>query len=132
MIIKKYKLFENKIGLESDQEKLLDLAVDTGELDLVKFFVDKNFNIKNDHEILLSAAKNQDYEIFRYLLSKGADINELKKSYILKDTNIQKSLIDNGYEQFVHDTSGFNKELKNDPKYRDYVDKEENLDKFNL
>ena len=35
MIIKEYKIFENKIQIEEEQSKLLDMAIDTGELDFL-------------------------------------------------------------------------------------------------
>lgn len=127
MIIKKYKLFENKIELDEERSKLLEMAIDTGDLDLVKFFVNKGFKSEN----VLSVSID-DEKIFRYFLSKGVDIEEIKNNPYLKKTNIQKSLIDYGYEQFVYDQVGFNSELKNDPKYKNLVDMTEETEKYNM
>ena len=128
MIIKEYKIFENKLDIEEKKTNLLELAIDTEELELVKFFVDKG--AKSEYSLEKSC---YDDDIFRYLLSKKEDINQLKGNIrALRDSSVQKALIDYGHENFVRDNVGFNKSLKDDPKYRDIVEMEEEVDKFNM
>ena len=206
MIIKKYKLFENKLELDEEKSKLLDLAIETGDLDLVKFFVKKKFrssdetmdnatyhddiftylldhnyklNIEqrrlNDDQVqmklidfgklnyifeklghfnirLKSSSKykklideffkknpsikafewsKDDKELCLYILNKGINYKDLPKE-ILRELEVQKALIDFGEEQFIHESVGFNWELKNNPKYKNVVDMEEQSDKFNI
>lgn len=132
------KIFEQFIKeayddkLEDVKETLLVKAIDTEDLDIVKFFVEKDYDI-NTNEVLFSATFND--EIFRYFLQKGAKVENLIDDHYMKrlhDKNVQKALIDYGHETFVHDVPGFNNDLRNDPKYADVIDRFERTDKYNI
>ena len=66
MVIKNYKIFEDKLQIQEEMSTLLELAIDTQELDLVKFFVEKG--ARSGDNTMESASYNN--EIFKYLLEK--------------------------------------------------------------
>lgn len=206
MVITKYKLFEQKLEVNEELSKLLDMAIDTEELELVEFFVSKgarssdntmenaswiygifryllsnNYKINlsnrrladtsvqkilidfNKHDYILEKLgyfniELRDYEkykesvdnffkekgpsdeafewakydkdLFLYFLEKGGDYESLNKN-TLKKLEVQKALIDFGKDLFVRDI-GFNEELRNDPKYKKWVEMGEEFDKYNM
>jgi hypothetical protein len=104
---------------ENEAKKLLD------------FFINKGYDIDDELEYVASEPK-----ALKYFLEKGVNPNNyktnqgfLKKIYALE---IQKVLIDLGYDLFIHETVGFNKALKNDPKYFKVVDKFDKAKKYNI
>jgi len=129
----KIKLYEQFV--ESDDEmteiksNIFDLVVDTYDKDLIDFFLNKKFDI-NSTNALYNASFNDN--TFRYLLSKGADVNELTDTYRLRENDVQKALIDYGHDLYVKDTVGFNSNLKDDPKYSDIINASNNMNKYNL
>lgn len=206
MIIRKYKLFEQKLETTEELSKLLDMAIDTDELELVEFFVGKGarstddtmeraswdndifkYLLSNNYKLNLSAnrlndtgvqktlidfnkhkyiienlgyfnvqlKKDKEYkesidnffkkegpsykafewakddkDLFLYFLKEGGDYESLDKS-ILREPEVQKALIDFGKDLFVRDI-GFNPELRNDPKYKKWLEMGEEFDKYNM
>jgi len=117
MVITKYKLFEQKLETTEELSKLLDMAIATDDLELVKFFVSKGARSTDD--TLENASYDED--IFKYLLDNNY---KLKLSVSrLNDTGVQKTLIDyNKYNYILENLGYFNKQLKSDKKYKESVD----------
>jgi len=206
MVITKYKLFEQKLETTEELSKLLDMAINTDELELVEFFVSKGarstdetmenaswndeifkYLLENKYKLNLSERRlndigvqkllidhnkhdyilenlgyfnaelrkyekykesvdnffkekgpsdkafewaKYDKELFLYFLEKDGDYESLDKS-TLKKLEVQKALIDFGKDLFVRDI-GFNDELRNDPKYKKWLDMGEEFDKYNM
>jgi len=117
MVIRKYKLFEQKLEVNEELSKLLDMAIGTDELEFVKFFVNKGARSTDD--TLESASWDQD--IFKYLLDNNYKLN-LSDQRLL-DNGVQKTLIDYNKHKYILETLGhFNKQLKNEEKYKKSVD----------
>lgn len=117
MIIKKYRLFEQKLEIREEMSTLLDMAIDTEELELVEFFVSKG--ARSTDETMEKAS--HDDVIFKYLLNNKYKL-ELSENR-LKDVNVQKVLIDNNRHKYVIDKIGyFNRELKDYEKYKESID----------
>lgn len=123
------KLFEKYSNLKEVKDMLILRAVNTEKLKLVKFFVEKGYDINAD-EVLEASSYNED--IFKYLLKKGADVENNISNNRLRETKVQKILIDFGHELFVYDRVKFNNELRNDPKYKEIIDMVEDTKKYNL
>lgn len=127
------KLFEKFTNIKDVKDSIFLRAVGTDELNIVKFFVKKGYDI-NVEDALYEATDND--EIFRFLLKNGANVEALNSDYdsrkALQEVYVQKALIDFGHEVFIYDTVGFNERLKEDPKYADIVLRFENVSKYNI
>lgn len=131
-------MYEKYFGLNRElddiKNKILLEAIATDNLDIINFFVNKGYDINGD-DVLISSSYNND--LLRYFLSKGANVKEAFNDYRFKreaqnNIEIQKALIDYGYEVLIHDTVGFNSRLKEDSKYADIVKRFEDINKYNL
>jgi len=117
MIIRKYKLFEEKLQTTEELGKLLDLAIETDELEFVEFFVNKG--ARSTDETMEKASWEE--EIFRYLLEHKYKLNLTEQR--LNDDTVQKILIDFGKHKYILENLGyFNIKLKRDEKYKNSVD----------
>jgi len=128
------KLFEKYTEISDVKEIILCNAINTIDLELVKFFVERGYNV-NTNKVLFEATFTP--EILKYLLGKKMDLNFVSSgNYELRSQlhilEIQKILIDFGYEHFIFDKIGFNQKLKEDPKYADVVERYEDAKKYNL
>lgn len=128
------KLFEKFTNIKEVKDSIFLRAVETDELDIVKFFVKKGYDI-NAEDVLYKATNDDD--VFRFLLKNGANVKVLNSDYdstrtLKEDVDVQKALIDFGHEVFIYDTVGFNEKLKEDPKYADIVSRFENVSKYNI
>lgn len=130
------KLFESyTTDLNDVRDKILLKAIETDNIDIVDFFVNKGYDINNSEVISLAL---YNFEILKYLLNKGinfennVNVNDYYDNKQLKTLDVQKILIDFGYEHFIHDNIGFNTDLKNDKKYSDVVKRAEDVEKYNL
>lgn len=122
------KLFEKYTELKDIKDMLILRAAYAENLDLVKFFVERGYNINADK--LLDAA-TWESDIFKYLLEKGSDIEKIGNDR-LRDINVQKILIDHEHVLFVYDRVGFNRQLENDPKYKEIIDMVEYSKDYNI
>jgi len=121
------KLQTYKLFLESnniDQEDLNDLfllALKTEDFELIKMFINKGADVsyESTYNNVLDLAYYDD-EVFEYLIKKGSD-PKIMSDATMTDFNIQKILIDNGFDELIDSRVGFNKNLKNDPKYSKIV-----------
>ena len=132
--MKYLKMYEKYLELDDIKNKILLEAIGTDNLDIINFFVNKGYDINGD-DVLLSSSYN--YDLFRYFLSKGSNVKEAFNDYRFKNNarnniEIQKALIDYGYEVLVHDTVGFDSRLKKDSKYADIIKRFEDINKYNL
>jgi hypothetical protein len=116
MVIRKYKLFEQNLEVNDELSKLLDMAIDTDELDIVKFFVSKG--ARSTDETSEKASYSDD--IFRYLLENKYKID--LSTDRLKELDVQIALIDYNKHQTIVDSVYFNDSLKYDVKYNKLVD----------
>ena len=129
------KIFENFTEDVKDMKNMiLRRAIETGELSVVKSFVKRGYDINGD-DILDYSVENID--IFKYMLEKKIDIKDGMNGYNFRDSvkrklDVQKALIDAGYEMLLYDKVGFHYELKNDKKYADIVNMVEDMKKYNM
>jgi hypothetical protein len=135
------KLFDEYTNVDDVKEIIIDKAVicfrsmiqyDEKEAKkLLDFFINKGYDIDDNLENVAIRPK-----AFKYFLEKGVNPNSYKTNQnflrLISALEIQKILIDFGYELLIHDTVGFNAELKNDPKYFKVVDKFDNMKKYNI
>lgn len=126
------KLFEKYTDIKDVKEEIFIKAIDTENINVIKFFVNKGYDI-NGKNVLFTASFKDD--VFRYFLEKKPDIKN-NINYEFKDRmrmdHIQKALIDFGYDEIVYKTVGFTSNIRNDPKYKDIVEMHEDIDKYNL
>lgn len=128
------KLYEKYVNVKEVKDAILLKAVDAGEVDVIDFFIKKGYDINADG-VFINSLNNE--SSFRYFLSKGVDPNDYKDDYDLlkemgRNINIQKALIDFEYEELIRDTVGFNRQLRDDPKYKNAVNRAEEISKYNL
>lgn len=137
------KLFEEYENLDDIKKVIINKAVnvfnstisdDENEAKkLLNFFINKGYDIDNDDN-LENVASNP--KALKYFLEKGVNINNYKTNHYflrkIKALDIQKVLIDFGYDSFIHDTVGFNSLLKDDPKYFKVVDMYNKIKKYNI
>jgi len=127
------KLFEKFENISEVKDVIFLKAINTYDLNLIKFFVKKGYDI-NTQDAIYNATYSGD--VLRYFLENGADVKDLNNDWHtqnqLRIEEVQKILIDFGYENFIYDTVGFNKNLKKDPKYSDIVERFEDTEKYNL
>jgi len=129
------KIFENFTeDVKEMRNIILRRAIETSELSVVKSFVKRGYDINGD-DILVNAA--EDIDIFTYMLEKKIDIQEGMDDYYFRDkvkhdVDVQKALIDAGYEMLVYDKVGFHFRLREDKKYADIVDMVEDMKKYNM
>ncbi len=117
MIIRKYKLFEEKLQTQEELSELLDMAIDTEELELVEFFVRKGSRSTDNTMEKASWTK----DIFKHLLDNKYKLNISERR--LQDSDVQKILIDYNKHKYIFEELGyFNRELKKDEKYKNSVD----------
>lgn len=113
MVIKKYKLFEEKLQTTEELSKLLDLAIETDELELVEFFVNKGARSTDD----TMEKASWDEDIFRYLMEHKYKLNLSERR--LNDDNVQMMLIDFNKHKYILENLGyFNIRLKREEKYK--------------
>ena len=127
------KLYENFTDIKDIKQIIFLKAVDTCDIKIIEFFLKKGYDI-NIEDALAHAIG--DYDVFRYFLKNGADVKE-NLDYHLKrrfesDIELQKILIDFGYDVLIHDEIGFLDGLKRFPKYADVVKRFEDVGKYNL
>jgi hypothetical protein len=128
------KLFEKFAGIDEVKDEIFITAVKTGELNLVKFFIKKGYNINADGAIYQATYYNN---VLKYFLENNANIETLNDDRNsrdqLSDDEVQKLLIDFGHDGFIHSTVGFNNEIKKyGKKYIDIIEYYKNMEKFNL
>ena len=127
------KLFEKFESVGDVKDALFIKAIETDELNLVKFFFKKGYNLNSDDAVYTSTFNDN---IFRFFLKNKADVKVLNYNSNTREQldklEVQKALIDFGYDSFIYDTVGFNRNLKFDPKYADIIKSYENIGKFNL
>jgi len=126
-------LFEKYKDIQELKQIILIKAVETHEIPVIEFFIQRGYNF--DYlEVLIEMC--EDEELLKYFLDKGFNIENYKDDYHFKrnmqNTNIQKKLIDFGFENLIYSTVGFNSGLKYDPKYSDIVKRFEDIEKYNL
>lgn len=122
------KLFEEFAEVDEVKETIFNYAVETYDPEIIEFFLNKGYDIDTDNAL---DKASRDDKTLRYMLEKGADIEYLSK-YRLENDDVQKVLIDLGYERYIHDTVGFNRKLENDPKYADIIQQVKDMEKYNL
>jgi len=126
------KLFEKYLNIKQVKEDIFIKAIDTDNKEVIEFFIKKGYDI-NGSGVLFAASFNED--IFKYFLEQKIDIeNHIDYDFEKRmcDTNIQKILIDFGYENLIYKTVGFNNNLRNEPKYADTIKRFEDVEKYNL
>lgn len=132
-MIKLYEKWTKIEALDDIKNTIMLRAVESNNVDVIDFFVKKKYNYDNDNIIETTMYNNNS---LRYFLGKGINFikyynNDTIKRNI-KDTDVQKILIDFNYEDFIYDTVGFNFELKQDPKYSKIIQRFEEQKKYNL
>ena len=125
------KLYEKYLNIKEVKAEIFIKAIDTNDKEIIEFFIKKGYDI-NGKGVLFASSFDED--IFRYFLEKGIKVENNDHDFDRRLTylEIQKALIDYGYEVFINDTVGFNNSLKNDPKYADVVQRFEDIGKYNL
>ena len=125
------KLFESYNNLAEVKNEIFLAAVDTENIELIEFFLNKGYDINNDG--VLTSALQQHSETLRFLLEKGLKVeyNQFDDNY-LRDLEVQKVLIDFGYDFLLYDKVGFNNGLLADKKYADKVKAVDDMTKYNL
>ena len=133
------RIFERYNQISDVKDIIFATAIETANIELVKFFLKKNYNIYGKDILFLASYEP---EIFDLFIKKGMKIDEwwrnVKNDYgshqksRFKDLDFQKKLIDLGYDQLIYDEIGFNYALEKDPKYKDVVDRFEVTGKYNL
>jgi len=129
------KLFEKYNNIKEMKDLLFKKSVQTGEIKIVDFFLNKGYDINNE-EALVQACYDP-FVMFAHLVEKGINLEEFEDSWDFKrrlqnDLDLQKSIINLGKEQIIYDTVGFDSRLKYDPKYKDIIDRFEDAEKYNL
>ncbi len=115
MIIRKYRLFEEKIELQTEFQDLFIMAINTDDIDLVKFFIDKNAKIDDG---AVETALDYD-DVLEYFFTMKMTPKQLNGNYkVLRSARVQKYMIDNGYIQSIYDEVKFNDILNDDDKYK--------------
>ena len=128
------KLFEKFASIDEVKDEIFTKAVKTGELNLVKFFIKKGYNINADEAIYQATYYN---DVLKYFLENNANVEPLNDDRNsrnqLSDDEVQKLLIDFGHDEFINRTVGFNNNIKKyGQKYIDIIEQYENIGKFNL
>lgn len=118
-MIKLFEQFKESEKINDMKEDIFMKAVETGETGIVDFFISKGYNINDYEDILYKAISDPD--MFRHLLEKGADIENLPNCSQLSNVDIQKALIDNNYEMFIFDNCKFSYSLQYDSEYGDII-----------
>lgn len=131
------KLFENYTDYNSEIEYVKDIilqkAVDTNDVNTVDFFINKGYDFET-YDVLYNSLFS--IHIFKLFLEKGIDVNEYLKidrvDVYFKNEEFQKILIDFGYGSFIYEHFKFNDNLRNDPKYKNVIERFEDMDKYNI
>jgi len=126
------KIFEKYNDIKEVKNLIFLKAIENGDIEMVNFFIKKGADL-NGEGILFEASFNDD--IFRYLLKKGASVEEAINSEFkdrMRELSVQKILIDFGHEVLIEQTVGLNRRLKDDPKYADLIDQVDDMKKYNL
>lgn len=74
-------LIENGASLIKQRQSCLGLAVSHGRFETVKYLIEKDVN-SNNNSMLLSATQSGNLEIVKYLVGKGAVDNEFNEALI--------------------------------------------------
>ena len=74
------KLFEKFSNIDEVKDKIFIKAIETGELNLVKFFIKKGYNINADGAIFQATFYN---DIFKYFLENKAEFETLNSEELL-------------------------------------------------
>jgi hypothetical protein len=128
------KLFESYSELSDFKEEILLEAIYTEDLELLKKLLNKGYKVT---EKCVLESPGCDKETMTFLL-KNIDIDKLfkdldyEKKNFLEFDSVQEILIELGEEQIIYSSVGFKWSIKNNPKYKDIIDRYENVDKFNL
>jgi hypothetical protein len=70
---------EEHVDIHRDNDEALNLAAGIGNLDIVKYLVERGADINADHtKALRSAIMHQNGEVRDYLIAQGADVNNLE------------------------------------------------------
>lgn len=123
------KLYENFTDVQEIKETIFRKAVDTNQIDIVKFFLKKGYNINSENAIVTASYYD---DMFRFFLKKNANIDDLKHDDRLMDLDVQKALMDFGHEVFINDNAEFNYKLRNIPEYAKIINRFEEMGKYNL
>lgn len=125
------KLFESYNDLGDIKNTIFLAAVDSENLEVIEFFLNKGYDINADD--VLTSALQQQPKTLRFLLKKGLKVeyNQFDDKY-LRNLEVQKVLIDFGYDFLLYDKVGFNNGLLTDPKYADKVKTVEDMAKYNI
>ena len=96
------KLFEKFSSVEDVKETIFLKVVDTEDIDLIKFFLKKGYDINTDNALYKAS---WDDNVFRFFLENKADVTLLDENR-LKDLHVQKALIDFGHDSYVFEEVG--------------------------
>jgi hypothetical protein len=118
-MIKLFEEFEEFKEINEVKEDIFMKAIETSETGIVDFFISKGYNINDYKDALYKSLRDSD--MFRHLLEKGANVENLPNCRLLRDDDIQKALIDNNYEMFIFDNCKFSYSLQYDSEYGDII-----------
>ena len=124
------KLFEKYTDIKDVKETIFIKAIDTGNINVIKFFVNKGYDINGEKVLYTSSF---DDKVFRYLLTKKPDIKinyEFRER--MRNSEVQKALIDFNYGELIYKNVGFHDKLRDDPKYKNVVEMYEDAGKYNM
>jgi hypothetical protein len=128
------KIFEKYNDLSLIKMEVFIKAVQTYDLEIIKFFIDRDYDFNNE-KVFIEASYDDD--ILRFFLEKGIDFEKFKDDYDfkgrLKDVSVQSIFLDFGYELFIYETLGsFNDSLRQNPKYNEIIERFEDAKNYNL
>jgi len=126
-------LFEGFNNVDEVKDIIIQKALNTLNIDVIDFFVKRNYDFDNVTTLLEMCF---DPKLFKYFIDKGFDVEKYKDDLDFKrnmrELNVQKLLIDFGFEDLIWSTVGFNKGLEYDSKYSDIIKREKDMNKYNL
>jgi hypothetical protein len=126
-------LFEGFNNVDEVKDIIIQKALNTLNIDVIDFFVKRNYDFDNVTTLLEMCF---DPKLFKYFIDKGFDVEKYKDNLdfkrIMRELNVQKLLIDFGFEDLIWSTVGFNRGLEYDSKYSDIIKREKDMNKYNL
>jgi hypothetical protein len=127
------KIFEKYLEVDDVKQEILNKAIETGEVEVLGFFINKGYDIDNISSIVKAMPIDN---MLLYFLKNGINIEKYKDDYDIKrkleDYDIQDTLMENGYDRLIYNTVGFCWRVKNNPKYADIISLYEDSTKYNI
>jgi hypothetical protein len=127
------KIFEKYLEVDEVKQEILNKAIETGDVDVLDFFINKGYDI--DNEISIVKAMSID-DMLLYFLKNGINIEKYKDEYDIKrklnDPDIQVTLMNNGYDRLIYNTVGFCWRVKNMTEFADIISLYEDSQKYNI